>query len=77
MQDALEIVAANVRRLRKERSLTQDELAARASMDPAEIRRIESARRDPGTRVLTRIADGLGVPPSSLLKGAGTTTRER
>lgn len=77
MQDALEIVAANVRRLRTARSMTQDELAARASMDPAEVRRIEGARRDPGTRVLTRLANGLGVPPAALLEGAGTAKRER
>jgi hypothetical protein len=28
-------------------------------MDPAEIRRLESARRDPGVRVVTRLARGL------------------
>jgi transcriptional regulator with XRE-family HTH domain len=37
-------------------------------MDPAEIRRLEFARRDPGIRVVTRLARGLGIPPAELLK---------
>jgi len=40
-------------------------------MDPAEIRRIESARRDPGVRVVVRLAHGLGVQASDLLDGVG------
>jgi transcriptional regulator with XRE-family HTH domain len=67
--DPLPLFAANVRRLRAEHELTQDQLAERAHMDAAEVRRIESGRRDPGVRVLTRIARGLGVAPADLLRG--------
>ena len=67
--DPLPKFAANVRRLRAEKGLTQDALAQGASMDPAEIRRIESGRRDPGIRVLSRVATGLGVKPAELLDG--------
>ena len=49
--------------------MTQDALAEAASMDPAEIRRIESAHRDPGVRVVARLAQGLGVPPADLFVG--------
>lgn len=69
MADPLPKFAANVRRLRAEKKLTQDALAQGASMDPAEIRRIESGRRDPGVRVLTRVAAGLEVEPAELLDG--------
>lgn len=69
MADPLPKFAANIRRLRAEKGLTQDALAQGASMDPAEIRRIESGRRDPGVRVLTRVAAGLEVKPSELLDG--------
>ncbi len=69
MADPLPKFAANVRRLRLEKGLTQDALAQGASMDPAEIRRIESGRRDPGVRVLSRVADGLNVEPAELLDG--------
>jgi transcriptional regulator with XRE-family HTH domain len=67
--DPLLKFAANVRRLRAEKGLTQDALAQGASMDPAEIRRIESGRRDPGVRVLSRVAVGLDVKPAELLDG--------
>ncbi|HEX2161912.1 MAG TPA: helix-turn-helix transcriptional regulator [Thermoleophilaceae bacterium] len=71
MADPLLKFAANVRRLRTEKGLTQDALAQGASMDPAEVRRIESGRRDPGVRVLSRVAAGLGVKPADLLDGVG------
>jgi transcriptional regulator with XRE-family HTH domain len=67
--DPLHKFAANVRRMRLEKGLTQDALAQGAFMDPAEIRRIESGRRDPGVRVLSRVAGGLGVKPAELLDG--------
>ncbi|MDP9133378.1 MAG: helix-turn-helix transcriptional regulator [Actinomycetota bacterium] len=71
MADPLPKFAANVRRLRAEKGLTQDALAQGASMDPAEIRRIESGRRDPGVRVLSRVATGLEVKPAEFLEGIG------
>jgi transcriptional regulator with XRE-family HTH domain len=69
VDDPLETFAGNVRRLRAEKGLTQDALAQGAEMDPAEIRRIESGRRDPGVRVLSRVAQGLGVAPAELFAG--------
>jgi transcriptional regulator with XRE-family HTH domain len=69
VDDALARVAANLRRIREEQGMTQDALAEAASMDPAEIRRIESAHRDPGVRVVARLAHGLGVPPAELFAG--------
>ncbi len=77
MQDPLVIVAHNVKLTRVANSMTQDDLAERASMDPAEIRRIESGRRDPGTRVIARLAEGLGVPASALFEGVGKVARKR
>jgi transcriptional regulator with XRE-family HTH domain len=71
VEDALARVAVNLRRIREEKGMTQDALAQAASMDPSEIRRIESAGRDPGVRVLARLAGGLGVPASELLVGVG------
>jgi transcriptional regulator with XRE-family HTH domain len=69
VEDVLGILAGNIRRLRRERKLTQDALAERASMDASEIRRIESARREPGVNVLVRLARGLGVRPGDLFEG--------
>ena len=69
MDEVLGVFASNLRRMRNERSLTQDDLADLAAMDASELRRFEAARRDPGIRVLTRLSRGLGVKPSDLLDG--------
>jgi transcriptional regulator with XRE-family HTH domain len=68
-RDPLPQFGANLRAARDQRGLSQEALAQRAGMDPAEIRRLESARRDPGIRVLTRLASGLGISPADLLDG--------
>jgi DNA-binding XRE family transcriptional regulator len=69
VESVVAIVAANVRRLRLERSLTQEALADKAAMDASELRRIESGRRGPGILVIARLAYGLDVPPGRLLEG--------
>lgn len=67
--DPLPKFGANLRAAREQRGLSQEALAQRAGMDPAEVRRLESARRDPGIRIVTRLARGLGVAPAQLLRG--------
>jgi transcriptional regulator with XRE-family HTH domain len=69
MSDPLVQFGRNLRRLREERGLSQDALAQRAGMDAAEIRRIEWARRDPGVRVVARLARALDVKVSDLTAG--------
>lgn len=64
--DPLPQFGANLRAAREQRGLSQETLAQRAGMDPAEIRRLESARRDPGVRVVTRIARALEIRPADL-----------
>jgi transcriptional regulator with XRE-family HTH domain len=67
--DPLPQFGANLRAAREQRGLSQESLAQRAGMDPAEIRRLEAARRDPGIRVLTRLARALKLAPGDLLGG--------
>jgi transcriptional regulator with XRE-family HTH domain len=67
--DPLETFAANVRRLRHERGLTQERLAEQADLHLTDIARIETMRRDPGIKVVVKVARGLGVPASTLLEG--------
>lgn len=69
MDDPLPIFAANLRRIREERGLSQEALALRAGMDSAEVRRIEQGKRDPGVRILTRLAAALDAAPAELLSG--------
>jgi transcriptional regulator with XRE-family HTH domain len=67
--EPLAIFAANVRRLREERNLTQERLAELAGLHMTDIARIETQRRDPGIKVVVKIAAGLGVTASDLLNG--------
>lgn len=68
MADPVETFAANLKALRQERALTQEALADAAEMDPAEIRRLEAGKRDPGLRVISRLARGLDVSVVQLLR---------
>lgn len=67
--EPLEAFAANVKRLRHERKLTQEALADRAGLSLSDIARIETLRRDPGVKVVAKIAYGLGLPASELFEG--------
>lgn len=65
----LEAFAANVRRLRTERGLTQEKLAEQAELRLSDIAKIETLRRSPGIVVVAKIAYGLGVSTSDLMDG--------
>jgi transcriptional regulator with XRE-family HTH domain len=73
VRDPLPILAANLRRLRDERGMSQEALALKADMDPAEVRRIEACKRDPGVRVVARLAEALGTASAELLAGIPAT----
>jgi transcriptional regulator with XRE-family HTH domain len=55
-------LAANVRRLRKERGWTQDDLAAETKVEQAAISLIENGRANPTLLMLETIARALNVP---------------
>lgn len=60
-------MGANVRRLRKERGLTQEELAHSAEIDLTYLGGIERGRRNPSVLVLARLSVVLNVRPGELL----------
>lgn len=66
------IVGANVRRLRAERKLTQEQLAHDAEIDVTYLRGIEVGRRNPSVNVLGQLACALGVRPYTLLDETGS-----
>ncbi len=57
----------NVRRVRKERGLTQEGLAHEAQIDVSYLAQIERGERNPTLSLVQRIADALGVGPLILL----------
>ena len=67
--EPLAVFAANVRRLRHQRGLTQERLAELADLHMTDIARIETVHRDPGVKVVAKIAHGLNVPAGELLVG--------
>ena len=58
------IIGANIRRLRKERGLSQEELAGEAGLAMRHLGRIERGEGNPTVSMLGKIADVLGVHPT-------------
>lgn len=69
--DLKEIMATNLRRLRRDRQLTQEELAERAGLSSRYIGAIERADVSASVTVLGQIAQALNVDPRDLLKRQG------
>ena len=61
------VVGDNVRRLRQERGLTQEQLAFEAGLDLTYLGGIERGRRNPSLEVLARIAVSVGSTPATLV----------
>ena len=62
------VVGGNVRSLRLERGLSQEQLAFASEIDLTYLGGIERGRRNPSIIVIARIAMALGTTPSLLLK---------
>ena len=68
MEDMPEIVAANLRRLRRERGLTQEELAHLADLDRSYLGAIERGEYKVTVVTLGKLATGLCVLPAALVE---------
>jgi transcriptional regulator with XRE-family HTH domain len=67
MRDWRAVLGKNVRRLRQQQGLTQEQLAFEAEIDLTYMGGIERGRRNPSLLVMARIADALSVPLTKLL----------
>ena len=67
MQDWRTIVGENVRRLRQQAKITQEQLAFAAEIDLTYLGGIERGKRNPSMLVLVRIAHALNTEPAELL----------
>ena len=61
-------VGENIRALRKQLGITQETLAERSDIHPVEIGRAERGVRDLRVSTIVKLAHGLGVEASDLLK---------
>lgn len=69
-QETLVSIAANIRKLRARKGLTQEQLAEHADLHLTYIQGIERGTRNISVGVLLTVADALKVPPYRLLKPA-------
>jgi len=58
-----------LRKLRKEKQMTQDALAKEAQLSVLSIRRYETGERDPKLRDIKKLADALKISPLFLVTG--------
>lgn len=63
-------MAVNMRRLRHDQNVTQEELAARSGLSMRYVGSIERARVSASVSVLGRIANALNVDPCELIRKA-------
>lgn len=61
-------VAANVRRHRLRRGLTQEKLAEESDLDLTYVQRVERGTANASIRVIVALADALDVPIGSLFR---------
>lgn len=67
------VIGKRIRRIRKQKLLTQEELAERADVSPVYIRYIEKASRKAKLDTYVRIANALGCTMDVLLQGYQTS----
>lgn len=72
--DLKEIMAVNMRRLRHDQNVTQEELAARSGLSMRYVGSIERARVSASVSVLGRIAKALNVDPCELIRKSTRVT---
>jgi transcriptional regulator with XRE-family HTH domain len=63
------LLGANLKRARREADLSQEELGYRSSLHRTEISGIERGLRVIRVDTLVKLAGGLGIPPSELMRG--------
>ncbi|OIQ93485.1 anaerobic benzoate catabolism transcriptional regulator [mine drainage metagenome] len=69
--DLKEVMAGNLRRIRHDQKLTQEELADRAGLSARYVGAIERGDVSASVTVLGQIADALEIEPGELFKKGG------
>jgi transcriptional regulator with XRE-family HTH domain len=66
--DPLSIFAANLRRLREERGLSQEQLGEAANVHMTHVSKIERGQCEPGVRTVCKLASALRVSAGVLFQ---------
>jgi transcriptional regulator with XRE-family HTH domain len=75
--DLREVFAANLRRLRHERGLSQDDLAYEAEVSRSYLSQLEKGTYYASLKILGKLATVLNVEPAELLKPPKSGHRRR
>jgi transcriptional regulator with XRE-family HTH domain len=65
----VERFADNLRRARRAKGLTQEDLADASDLHRTHISLLEKAKRDPKLTTIAKLAEGLDTTPDRLLRG--------
>lgn len=68
MYDIKELVGKRIKELRKEKALTQEELAELIGIEPRNIIKIENAQTFPRTRTLEKLLEVLEISPDNFFR---------
>ena len=66
--DLRDVFAANLRRLRHEKGLSQDDLAYEAEVSRSYLSQLEKGAFYASLKIIGKLAEALGVEPDELLK---------
>lgn len=72
----METLGARIRRLRRAKKWSQDELGAKTGVRGQSIYRYEKGRQMPGAEALIRIADALEVSIDELVRGSALASSD-
>jgi len=76
MEDIREILAANIKEIRRKKGLTQEKLAEKANMSLNYLAILELARKFPSGEMLERLAEVLEIEPHEFFLVASTPQDE-
>jgi transcriptional regulator with XRE-family HTH domain len=71
MRGTIRVNTERLRRLRRERALSQRALALASGVGLDTVNKVETGVRDALPTTLRKLADALGVEPRELMKGEG------
>ncbi|MEK7525965.1 MAG: helix-turn-helix transcriptional regulator [Patescibacteria group bacterium] len=57
----------NLRKIRKQKGLSQEELAAKAGLDLTTVNELENGNREPMLKTIVKLANGLEIDNDKLL----------
>ena len=68
LQNLKESLSQNIKRLRKERGISQEKLALKAEIDRSYMSQLERCLANPSIEALLRISNALDIQPAELLQ---------